>query len=298
MPTITPRYLFWSGSADSTALMVKGLEEGLRIDEIFLSETGMEFPEMYEYITRVEAFIKKKYNRTVTHLYPQEGKGYKEFSRGLGVIRKKEQVRGIPRQLEPCWLQRNAKIRPFEAWLKEHNNPEHLIYIGYTADELKRARLKVKTDNEKKLEKLAKLEDDKQTEELVKLAHLVIKNETAILASNHLYPLIFWDMSAEDTKTFLQERGILNPLYKHFDRTGCFMCPKAGLKTYYLLWKYYPQEWRWLKKEEKSMRKLNAFNTSFNKDYTIKEMERKFETTPMDNILRKTTENDFCFCVV
>lgn len=293
-----PRYLFWSGGADSTCALIKGLEDGLRIDKIFFSDTGMEFPEMYEYVAKVEAYIKRKFNRTVHHFNPKEGKGYGLFSRDIGVIRGKEQVRGIPRQLEPCWLQRNAKIRPFEQWLRDNKVGEHLIYIGYTADELKRAKMKVKSNNDAKLAKIEKLGDEEKVVELLKLAHTTIKNENAILASNHLYPLVMWDIDSDQTKLFLQERGILNPLYKWFDRTGCFMCPKMGRDSYYILWKHYPEQWEWMKEEERHMRELNAFGNQFNKDFSIGDWEKQFESDPDNLKPRDTTEQDFCFCLV
>jgi 3'-phosphoadenosine 5'-phosphosulfate sulfotransferase (PAPS reductase)/FAD synthetase len=264
-----PRFLFWSGGADSTAMMVKGLETGLKIDRIFFSDTGMEFDEMYDYIKKVTNYIKKHFDRDIITLSPNEGKGYYKFSRGKGVIRGIEQVRGIPRQLEPCWLQRNAKIRPFEKWLKENGSPEHLRYIGYTSDELRRAKFKAMKDNNSK-----------------------------IIDNNHLYPLILWDMDAKDTKDFLSDRGILNPLYNHFDRTGCFMCPKVGKDSYYILWKYYPKYWQKMKSEEISLKKLKAFNFQHNKDKSIIEMEKDFENNPYKSYDKNRDDNDFCFCII
>ena len=269
MATVTPRYLFWSGGADSTYMMLRLLEEGLRVDKIFFSDTGMEFPEMYDYVQKVEEFLKRKYDREVHHFEPADGKDYHSFSRGIGNIRGVDQVRGIPRQLEPCWLQRNAKIRPFEKWLKDNKIGDHLIYIGYTADELRRAKMKAMKNNDSK-----------------------------IVDNNHLYPLILWDVDSNQVKIELQKRGMLNPLYKHFDRTGCFMCPKVTMDTYYKLWKYYPDQWKWMKKEEKKLRKLKAFNHQFNKDASLKEMEKAFEQSDYDPELRETEEQDFCFCVI
>lgn len=295
-----PRYLAWSGGADSTYMMIRCLEEGIPIDMIYTADTGMEFPEMYEYMKQVEEYVLRKYNVKIVRLTHVEGKGYMEFSREIGNIRGKLQVRGIPRQLEPCWLQRNAKIRPFEAWLKENNIGDHLIYIGYTADELKRAKMKVQKNNEAELEKINALEGDEKTEAMDKFLKKLINNDNKIISNNQLYPLILWGVDSDQVKLELQERGILNPLYKFFDRTGCFMCPKVGKDYYYKLWKHYPSEWKWMKKEEKKLRKLNAFNAQFNKDQTLKEMEREFESGEfsIEDYLRKTEEKDFCFCII
>ena len=267
---LIPRYVFWSGGADSTYMLLRLLEEDLPVTEIFFSDTGMEFDIMYEYIEKVESFIEGKYGRRVIHLHPKKEQNYKQFSRGTGIIRGKEQVRGIPRKLEPCWLQRNAKIYPFDRWKKENRIGEHLIYIGYTASELKRAGMKSTDDDSSKL-----------------------------VASNHLYPLILWGVTNNNTKEELQKMGMLNPLYEHFDRTGCFMCPKVGIQQYYTLWRFYPDTWKWLRKEEKKLRKLgNVFNSQFSIEYSIKEMEKIFSSGVYDLETRNTKDSDFCFCII
>ena len=293
-----PRFLFWSGGADSTYMMLRLFEEGIRVDKIFFSDTGKEFPEMYEYVEKVKAFMMRKYEVEIHHFHPKEGRDYKSFSREVGFIRGEDKVRGIPRQLEPCWLQRNTKIRPFEYWLTANQVKDHLVYIGYTADELKRAKMKVRSNNEKELKKIEALEGEERSIALEKLVKKFVTGVNQIINNNHIYPLIIWDIEGDQVKVELQKRGMLNPLYKHFDRTGCFMCPKVGEDTYYKLWKFHPKQWKWMKKEEKRMRKLQAFGDQFNKDETIKEMETRFEKSGYNPEIRSTTEQDFCFCVI
>ena len=48
----------FSGGKDSTAMLLKMIEKGMRIDEIVCIDTGMEFPEMYEHIEKVKEYIK------------------------------------------------------------------------------------------------------------------------------------------------------------------------------------------------------------------------------------------------
>lgn len=47
----------FSGGKDSTAMLLKLIEQGKRIDEIIFIDTGVEFPEMYEHIQKVEEMI-------------------------------------------------------------------------------------------------------------------------------------------------------------------------------------------------------------------------------------------------
>ena len=54
----------FSGGKDSTAMLLKMLEEGMQVDEIIFCDTGVEFPAMYDHIDKVEKYI----NRNVTRL--------------------------------------------------------------------------------------------------------------------------------------------------------------------------------------------------------------------------------------
>ena len=44
-----------SGGKDSTAMLLMMLERGEQVDDVIVFDTGMEFPEMYEHIDRLEA---------------------------------------------------------------------------------------------------------------------------------------------------------------------------------------------------------------------------------------------------
>lgn len=47
----------FSGGKDSTAMLLMMIERGMRIDRIICVDTTKEFPQMYEHIKRVQAFI-------------------------------------------------------------------------------------------------------------------------------------------------------------------------------------------------------------------------------------------------
>ena len=48
-----------SGGKDSTAMVLIMIEKGMHIDEIVCCDTGMEFPEMYDHIKKLEDYINK-----------------------------------------------------------------------------------------------------------------------------------------------------------------------------------------------------------------------------------------------
>lgn len=48
-----------SGGKDSTALLLRLLEEGKPVDDILFSDTGLEFPQMYEHLEKLEQYTGK-----------------------------------------------------------------------------------------------------------------------------------------------------------------------------------------------------------------------------------------------
>jgi len=73
------------------------------------------------------------------------------------------------------------------------------------------------------------------------------EQERVQINPNIRYPLIEWGWSEEKCIDYLQDKGILNDMYKHFSRTGCWMCPKQSNYSKYMLYKHYPKLWSMLK---------------------------------------------------
>jgi len=62
----------FSGGKDSTAMLLLMVNKKMQIDEICFADAGMEFPEMYEHIEKVEKYI----NRKITKLSIRENWKY------------------------------------------------------------------------------------------------------------------------------------------------------------------------------------------------------------------------------
>ena len=46
-----------SGGKDSTAMLLLMIERGLPIDAVLTADTGMEFPEMYEHLQKLDDYL-------------------------------------------------------------------------------------------------------------------------------------------------------------------------------------------------------------------------------------------------
>ena len=62
----------FSGGKDSTAMLIRMLEENMKVDEIIFCKVmatktiGGELPEMYEYIEKIDNYIQETYNKKIT----------------------------------------------------------------------------------------------------------------------------------------------------------------------------------------------------------------------------------------
>jgi len=121
----------FSGGKNSTAMLLMMLEDGYKIDDIIFADTGMEYPEMYDYINKVEKYLGRK----ITFLKPY--KSYKEafytkFQRG----KFNDNIYGFP-TLRGKWCVRYLKLKPLDKYSKTIKG-EYTIWVGIAFDEPKR----------------------------------------------------------------------------------------------------------------------------------------------------------------
>lgn len=53
----------FSGGKDSTAMLLRLLEEGMPVDIILFCDTGLEFPQLYRHVDKVEHDIGREITR-------------------------------------------------------------------------------------------------------------------------------------------------------------------------------------------------------------------------------------------
>ena len=199
--------LNFSGGKDSTAMLIRMLEENMQVDEIIFckimatKKIGAELPETYEYINKINDYIKQKYNKEIT-IITQE-KSFEDYFYTKKIRGKRVgQIYGFP-AISYAWCNKVLKVNILKNYLKTKGN--HISYIGIAADEEKR---------------LKRLKD----------------NECSMLEK--------WNMTEKYCLDFLKQRNLENPLYnKNHNRLGCWFCPKQSTKTLKILKNEYPNLW-------------------------------------------------------
>ena len=125
----------FSGGKDSTAMLLMMLEKKMQVDEIIFCDTGMEFPQMYEHIKKVEQYI----GRPITILRADKSFEYYMFEH--------EKTRGKTKGLKgygwPTMFVRWCTLKFKTQLLKRYYEKQEITeYIGIAVDEP--ARIKEK----------------------------------------------------------------------------------------------------------------------------------------------------------
>ena len=226
-----------SGGRDSTAMVEKMLQEGRDLDYIIFTDTEQEFGFMYEYLDKFNDRLKSVYGKEITYLKPKSK--FEDWAFGK-VTRgdRKGMTRGLPMITVVCYWKRESKVYPFDRFIKENNITEYTQYIGYTYSERKRAVVK----------------DTRQS-----------------------FPLIDYKMCEADVDRLLESIDMVNPLYNHFSRTGCAMCPYQSERSMYILWKNYKDTWEYMKNIENKLLNMDSVvNKTWKIGVTIQELEDSF----------------------
>lgn len=129
----------FSGGKDSTAMLLRMLEENMQVDEIIYCDTYKEFPQMYKHIEKIKKYIKEKYNKEITTLKAEKDFDYYMFEHEKKRGKNKGK-RGYGWSTMLCrWCTSNLKTNVINKYLKAKNE-EYTEYIGIACDEPKRIK--------------------------------------------------------------------------------------------------------------------------------------------------------------
>lgn len=199
---------FASGGKDSTAMIELMFRSNIRIDEIVFVANEKEFPQEKKF----RDFLIDSWSYKARCVVLKAKTTWNEWFYG-DITRgpKKGLMRGFPPTLYPCYWTRESKVKIIERYIKKQKE-DVIQFIGYTADE----KSKVRQDIHYKY-------------------YGGIKGKK--------FPLIDWVMTEKDCRDYCYENGTLNPLYNHFDRLGCYLCPKQNRKSLKTLKENFPEQW-------------------------------------------------------
>jgi 3'-phosphoadenosine 5'-phosphosulfate sulfotransferase (PAPS reductase)/FAD synthetase len=205
----------FSGGKDSTAMLLRLLEEGKPVDDIVFFDTGWEFPQLVEHVFQVQEYI----GRDITVLHPRipfnDWMFKREIRRRAGPDKSKvfRVGNGWPSSFRR-WCTRE-KVETMNRFAKQQYGKFFYQYVGFAADELKRTGCGNACAGEEKG------------------------------GTKRLYPLIYdWDMDEKDCLQYCYDREFTwGGVYQHFRRVSCFCCPLQRLDDLRTLRRHYPGLW-------------------------------------------------------
>lgn len=234
-----------SGGKDSTAMLLLMIERGLPIDAVLTADTGMEFPEMYEHLQKLDDYLFAERGLHLTWLHHPKGFEWLMFEE------KKQRPASIEnRQRLGVSLYGNGWPGPRVRWctgqLKTHlihkeinrlkGQYRAVSYVGIAADEPKRIK------------------------------------------SEH-YPLVDWGITEKEALRICYDRGYdFGGLYQIYRRCSCWCCPLQGIGELRKLRQHHPELWERLREMDK--RALAQFGPGppgqFKRDWSVERLEQRF----------------------
>ena len=130
----------FSGGKDSTAMLLRMLEEKMPIDFILYCDTGKDFPDMIEHIEKVKQYIKQKYDKDITVLKSDKSFDYYmfEYEKTKG---KNKGKKGYGWATMRCrWCTTLLKNKIINDFLKQFKEEGYIEYVGIAYDEPKRVK--------------------------------------------------------------------------------------------------------------------------------------------------------------
>lgn len=243
----------FSGGKDSTAMLLRMIEEDMPIDIILFCDTGLEFPEMEEHIDKVEKYIGRKITRLKSE------KDFMYWATEHERIVRSDKIPGVkPGDIlkgyaYPSnfirWCTKELKLNIVDKYLRELKKDYEVIqYVGIAYDEPNR-----------------------------------IKDNPNIIA-----PLFhIWKMVETDCLEYCYDRGFTwGGLYEIWSRVSCWCCPLQSLDDLRKLKNHRPELWERLKQMDREINEKCITNNkpgvmttrvNFQHSKSLTDIERRFE---------------------
>ena len=215
-----------SGGKDSTAMLLLMIERDMPINMVLSADTGMEFPEMYEHLAKLDEHLFRERGIHITTLRHPKGFEYLMFDE--------------PKQ-KPRSLENRAKLG-----IPPYGNGWPGIRVRWCTGQLK-THLITKEVNRLK-------------GELGAIHYVGIAADEAWRCKNERYPLVEWGITEAQALQACYDRGFdFGGLYEIYHRASCWCCPFQRIDELRKLRKHHSELWE--KLLELDRRALAQFGT-------------------------------------
>ncbi len=199
-----------SGGKDSTAMLLLMVERGMPIDIVLSADTGMEFPEMYRHLEKVDAYL------------------YRE--RGLHITPLRN-----PNSFE--WFMFEAPLVKQPAIDRRIANGQPLTGYGWPGMKVRWCTGKLRTH-------LINKEVNRLKGEHNALHYIGIAADEAGRCKNEVYPLVEWGIIEAEALKICYDRGFdFGGLYDIYHRASCWCCPLQRIDELRKLRRHHPELW-------------------------------------------------------
>lgn len=234
-----------SGGKDSSAMLILMIERSMPIDMVLSADTGMEFPEMYEHLLKLDAYLYKKRGLHITTLRHPLGFEWLMFDapKQMKTSIENRQRLGVPLfgngwpGMAVRWCTGELKthlINKEVNRLKGEHNARH--YIGIAADEEKRCK-------------------------------------------GQQYPLVEWGITEAQALRICYDHGFyFGGLYEIYRRASCWCCPLQRIDELRKLRHHHPELWvRLLDMDKRAIAQFGPGPLGqFKQDWSVEQLEARF----------------------
>ena len=235
----------FSGGKDSTAMLLLMIERGMPIDMVLTADTGMEFPEMYEHLAKLDEYLYRERGIHLTILRHPKGFEYlmfEEKKQKRSSIENRQRL-GVPIYgngwpgVKVRWCTGQLKTHLINKEVNRLKGDYHAVhYVGIAADEPER-----------------------------------IKNEQ--------YPLVDWGITEAEALKICYARGYSwGGLYEIYHRCSCWCCPLQRINELRKLRHHHPELWDKLRSMDQ--RAIAQFGHNplgqFKQNWTVEQLEQRF----------------------
>lgn len=234
-----------SGGKDSTCLLLLMIERGMPIDIVLNTDTGMEFPEMYGHLAKVDEYLYRERGLHITTLRHPMGFEWlmlEEPKKKASCIANRQKLgislygNGWPgMRVRWCTGQLKTHLLTKEVnRLKGENNALH--YVGIAADEAHRCK-------------------------------------------GEQYPLVEWGITEAQALQICYDRGFdFGGLYRIYHRASCWCCPFQRIDELRKLRHHHPELWARLWDMDNRARAQFGPGPlgQFKKNWSVERLEQRF----------------------